>query len=204
MATSKGACPSASGVIRSISEAIAFGDEQSMRILPSQSRVMNPNRGSTSGFTTVRSSPWRSAISPQYATDAPPMGSAPMRTPASRIASTSITCGRSDTYRSRKSKPPSFAWPATSALATRRTPASPPASSSLARSAIHVAASVSAGPPWGGLYLKPPSAGGLCEGVITRPSTRPALSPSTAKPDGDSSRPAFRCRIAWETAGVGV
>jgi hypothetical protein len=33
--------------------------------------------------------------------------------------------------------------------------------------------SVSAGPPLGGLYLKPPSSGGLCEGVITMPSAEP-------------------------------
>ncbi len=45
--------------------------------------------------------------------------------------------------------------------------------SSLARRAIHPVASVSAGPPCGGLYLKPPSVGGLCEGVTTMPSARP-------------------------------
>ena len=50
---------------RSISEAIADGEEQSIRILPSQSRVMNRQVGSTSGFTTVRSIRCRSAISPQ-------------------------------------------------------------------------------------------------------------------------------------------
>ena len=33
--------------------------------------------------------------------------------------------------------------------------------------------SVSAGPPLGGLYLKPPSSGGLCDGVMTMPSARP-------------------------------
>ena len=47
------------------SEAIADGDEQSIRILPSQSSVMKPNVLSTSGFTTVRSSPYRAPISPQ-------------------------------------------------------------------------------------------------------------------------------------------
>ncbi len=50
---------------RDTSEAIAYGDEQSIRILPSQSSVMNPNCGSTSGLTTVRSSRCRSAIAPQ-------------------------------------------------------------------------------------------------------------------------------------------
>ena len=35
----------------------------------------------------------------------------------------------------------------------------------------------SAGPPLGGLYLKPPSSGGLCDGVITIPSARRSLRP---------------------------
>ena len=53
-------------------------------------------------------------------------------------------------------------------------------------------ASVSAGPPFGGLYLKPPSCGGLCEGVITMPSARP------------EARLWLWARIACDTAGVGV
>ncbi len=40
---------------RAIRLAIAYGEEQSIRILPSQSRVMNRNVSSTSGLTTVRS-----------------------------------------------------------------------------------------------------------------------------------------------------
>ena len=52
--------------------------------------------------------------------------------------------------------------------------------------------SVSAGPPLGGLYLKPPSSGGLCEGVITMPSARCAV------------RPRLWVRIAREMTGVGV
>ena len=43
-------------------------------------------------------------------------------------------------------------------------------SSSLARFSIQLVVTVSAGPPCGGLYLKPPSSGGLCEGVTTMPS----------------------------------
>ena len=46
-----------SPAMRLTSDAIAYGDEQSIRILPSQSSVMNAHRGSTVGFTTVRSSP---------------------------------------------------------------------------------------------------------------------------------------------------
>ena len=53
-------------------------------------------------------------------------------------------------------------------------------------------ASESAGPPCGGLYLKPPSPGGLCDGVTTIPSARPLV------------RPRLSRRIACETAGVGV
>ena len=41
----------------------------------------------------------------------------------------------------------------------------------------HRVAPVSAGPPLGGLYLKPPSSGGLCDGVMTTPSARPAARP---------------------------
>src|SRR5213079_1362680 len=48
------------------------------------------------------------------------------------------------------------------------------------------------GPPLGGLYLKPPSRGGLCDGVTTMPSAR---SPSRLR---------LNVRIAWLTAGVGV
>ena len=33
-------------------------------------------------------------------------------------------------------------------------------------------------PPFGGLYLKPPSSGGLCEGDITTPSARPLCLPA--------------------------
>lgn len=63
---------------------------------------------------------------------------------------------------------------------------------SLARSWIQPVASDPAGPPWGGLYLNPPSPGGLCEGVTTTPSARAPL------------RPRLWVKMAWETAGVGV
>ena len=45
--------------------AIANGDEQSMRILPSWSSGMNPKVGSTTGFTTVRSRPYAAAMGSQ-------------------------------------------------------------------------------------------------------------------------------------------
>lgn len=63
---------------------------------------------------------------------------------------------------------------------------------SLARSWIQPVASDPAGPPFGGLYLKPPSPGGLCEGVTTTPSAR------------WEARPLLYVRMACETAGVGV
>ena len=65
VAMSYGVCPSLSGVIAFSSDAIAEGEEQSMRILPSQSRVMKDQVGSTVGFTTVRSSAYFSAIAAQ-------------------------------------------------------------------------------------------------------------------------------------------
>ena len=42
---------------------------------------------------------------------------------------------------------------------------------------IALVVAVSAGPPAGGLYLKPPSSGGLCEGVMTTPSASPLVRP---------------------------
>ncbi len=53
---------------------------------------------------------------------------------------------------------------------TRVTPARPPRSRSFARSCTQPVMSVPAGPPSGGLYLKPPSPGGLCDGVTQMPS----------------------------------
>ena len=60
---------------------------------------------------------------------------------------------------------------------TRFTSLPPPRRISLARLAIAPVASVSAGPPLGGLYLNPPSLGGLCDGVTTIPSARSVLRP---------------------------
>ena len=50
---------------RPMSDAMASGDEQSMRMRPSQSSVMNRHVGSTTGLTTVRSRRWCSAIAAQ-------------------------------------------------------------------------------------------------------------------------------------------
>ncbi len=63
---------------------------------------------------------------------------------------------------------------------------------SLARSWIQPVASDPAGPPLGGLYLNPPSAGGLWDGVTTTPSASPV------------PRPRLWVSTACETAGVGV
>src|SRR3989442_9648837 len=53
---------------------------------------------------------------------------------------------------------------------TRLTPELPCRSNSFALSCTHPVTCVSAGPPFGGLYLKPPSCGGLCDGGTTMPS----------------------------------
>ena len=63
---------------------------------------------------------------------------------------------------------------------------------SFARAAITEVASLSAGPPFGGLYLKPPSRGGLWLGVTQIPSASLVV------------RLRLALRIACETAGVGV
>src|SRR5262249_29114421 len=102
---------------------------------------------------------------------APPTGSTPRLLASLRMMSRSMTFLRSWTYGSTKSS-----WCVVSALIatakdTRFMPA-PARSSSLARPSIQCGTWVSAGPPWGGLYLNPPSAGGLCEGVMTMPSAR--------------------------------
>ena len=82
---------------RATSLAIADGEDGSIRIFPSQSRVMNANCGSTASLVTVRSRPYRSPIRPQYATDAPPSGSTPIRSPDARTTSRSTTLPRSAT-----------------------------------------------------------------------------------------------------------
>src|SRR6267143_5020260 len=83
------------------------------------------------------------------------------------------------------------AW---SALAngTRLIPTFPARNNSFARSWTQRVTSVSAGPPLVGLYLKPPSSGGLWDGVMTMPSAKPEV------------RAALYVRIACATAGVGV
>lgn len=111
-----------------------------------------------------------------------------MRSPDARTASVSMTVLSSSTYRSRKS----YASGATSFVL--RTSRLPSASSSLARRAIQDVAVESAGPPCGGLYLKPPSRGGLWLGVMTMPSAWPSSSDAEL----------FQRRMAWLSAGVGT
>ena len=106
----------------------------------------------------------------------------------------SMTFSRSATYVPRKSYSPACAR--ARSKGTRRMPSSPsaPVASRIrfASSWIQPVTSVSAGPPLGGLYLKPPSSGGLCDGVTTMPSASPPDLPRLAP------------RIACEMAGVGV
>jgi len=63
------------------------------------------------------------------------------------------------------------------AMGMRAIPLSPAARNALALSSIQEVMLVSAGPPFDGLYLKPPLSGGLCEGVTTMPSARPEVRP---------------------------
>ena len=86
-------------------------------------------------------------------------------------------------------------WPPRAPARTgiRVTSESPPAISSLARLAITLVASESAGPPCGGLYLKPPSPGGLCDGrdhdaVGQAGPSRPPVEPQDRVRDGRGGR----------------
>ena len=124
---------------------------------------------------------------------APPSGSTPRRRPLERIASMSTTVaqvvdvGRDVVVPVRRRRRQRLAQRSRAGprgcrrrAARWRPSRSPPVTS------------VSAGPPWGGLYLKPPSSGGLCDGVITMPSA------------SRSVRPRLCVRIACEITGVGV
>src|SRR5258705_426872 len=73
----------------------------------------------------------------------------------------------------------------------RLMPRKPSSRKPLAARSMAAVISVSAGPPLGGLYLKPPSSGGLCDGVITTPSASPL------------SRPLLCVRMAREITGIG-
>src|SRR4051794_15920201 len=110
--------------------------------------------------------------------------------PADAMADRSSTEVRLSAYDDRKSN--RSARRRASWELSRLTSSTPSASRSLARFWIQPVASLSAGPPCGGLYLKPPSRGGLCDGVTTIPSASPFDLPLLAR------------MIAWETAGVGV
>ena len=65
--------------------------------------------------------------------------------------------------------------------------------SALASASIQPVTSVSAGPPLGGLYLKPPSSGGLCDGVTTMPSASPVCASAVVDQDGVRHRRASAC-----------
>ena len=95
---------------------------------------------------------------------------------------------------SRSCRPPPPGRTASGARPSARRP-----SSSFARSWISRVMSVPAGPPSGGLYLKPPSGGGLCEGVTTIPSARGPVPGRVVGQD----RPGDRRRRRVPAAGVG-
>src|SRR4051794_41984961 len=113
--------------------------------------------------------------------------------PSRLTASRSITLGRSSTYLPMKS----YGEQAARALlkVTRWTPSQFARISSLARAAITFVASVSAGPPWGGVDFKPPSPGG----VWVRGGANPAPERPPPRP------PPLGGVIPWgETRGGGV
>ena len=130
---------------------------------------------------------------PSRAEVAPPSGSTPRRSPRAADGVQVDDVAQILTYGRTKSFARGW-WRrgARARTACARRPRCPPRRSSLARSWIQRVTSVSAGPPSGGLYLKPPSSGGLCDGVTTMPSARPA------------ARPRLWTRIACEMTGVGV
>src|SRR5271166_1950227 len=153
---------------------------------------MKENVGSIVGLTMAMSSPYMELIGSQYGREAPPSGSTPSLRWAPRIASISTTFLRSRTYGKTKSS-----WCVDAARiallnGTRLTPAFPARNNSFARSWTQWVTSVSAGPPLGGLYLKPPSSGGLWEGVMTMPSAQ------------GTCRVRLHTRMACEITGVGV
>ena len=145
---------------------------------------MKPNVGSIVELTMVMSRPWRSMMACQYGSDAPPSGSTPIATPASRIAAMSMTSPRSSTYGPTRSSCRVVGAFSAAVAAIRRTPAFAAASSSFARSWIQRVTPVSAGPPCGGLYLNPPSSGGLCDGVTMIPSASRSLPAVVPGQDG--------------------
>ncbi len=121
------------------------------------------------------------------------MGSTPIRTPALAMAAMSTTSPSASMYPRRRSTDRVAALAVTASMENRSTDAGPAARISLARASMAAVSSPAAGPPWGGLYLIPPSSGGLCDGVRIRPSAGPP--PSGERLDS---------RMAREMTGVGV
>ena len=142
-------------------------------------------RDRPSSFTTSSRKPYRSAMGAQYPTLAPPSGSTPIlrRAAAERRhvddgaepVDVVVDVRRSGAWSARRRA---------RSYGMRCTPRSPAARNCVgALSSIHLVTSVSAGPPDGGSYLKPPESGGLCEGVMTMPSARPALAAAVVVED---------------------
>ena len=159
-----------------------------MRILPSQSSGTKRKVGSSSSLTISRSSPWRVA-------DRLPVGEAR----AAERVDAEPQPGAADRVEVDHGGEVVDVGGHVVAPGDRRRPRTgragcspqPSSSSALASSWIQPVTSVSAGPPCGGLYLKPPSPGGLCDGVTTMPSA------VVAPP------PRLWVRIACEITGVG-
>ena len=82
-------------------------------------------------------------------------------------------------------------------MARALTPAFFARSNSFARFCTQSVTSVSAGPPLGGLYLKPPSSGGLCDGVMTMPSAKCSLRPRLYDEDGAGDDRRWRYTVVF-------
>ena len=172
-----------------IRPAMAYGEEQSMRILPSQSSDMKRKVGS--GWLCGHGH-----LETVTLGDAVPIGDAGAAERVGADGEAGVADGFEVEHRAEivHVGPPgsrSDGWSgAARALAKvqRRTSCSPAASMALARFSIHLVAAVSAGPPLGGLYLKPPSSGGLCDGVMTMPSASPVDAAAIVRQDGVGER----------------
>ena len=152
---------------------MAYGLEQSMRILPSWSTVMNENVGSMIGLTTVDVQP----INRIDRLPIRPRGSAQRVHTKLQVGAANGVDVDDVLQIAHIGQNEVFLVRARGIGSLCRTGCAlplgfPARNNSFARSCTQPVTSVSAGPPLGGLYLKPPSSGGLCDGVMTMPSAK--------------------------------
>ena len=148
-----------------------------MRMRPSQSTSMKRKVGSTCGLVTVRFRPYRSAI-----------GAPVVDARAAQRIDRQLETRAADGVEIEDGTQVAHVCvqeivPVRGRGAQRLLEGHPlhrgqtVVSNSFARRSMNPVMSAPAGPPCGGLYLKPPSSGGLCDGVTTMPSARPSVRP---------------------------